>query len=67
MKRVQNLFVVTILAALVAAVGCGPAAEPEGGMAAGESGGVMVPMFEVDPMWPKNLPNHWLMGPDHRR
>ena len=63
MKRVQNLFVVTILAALVAAVGCGPAAEPEGGMAAGESGGVMVPMFEVDPMWPKNLPNHWLMGP----
>ena len=63
MKRVQNLFVVTILAALVAAVGCGPAAEPEGGMAAGEAGGVMVPMFEVDPMWPKNLPNHWLMGP----
>lgn len=20
------------------------------------------PMFEVDPMWPKPLPNHWLMG-----
>ena len=23
----------------------------------------MAPMFEVDPLWPKNLPNHWLMGP----
>ena len=23
---------------------------------------VMAPRFEVDPMWPKPLPNHWLMG-----
>ena len=22
----------------------------------------MAPMFEVDPLWPKPLPNHWLMG-----
>ncbi|MGB1656188.1 MAG: hypothetical protein ACPHO4_02485 [Longimicrobiales bacterium] len=22
----------------------------------------MAPMFEVDPFWPKPLPNHWLMG-----
>ena len=22
-----------------------------------------VPTFEVDPLFPKNLPNHWLMGP----
>src|SRR3989442_7791183 len=21
-----------------------------------------VPSFEVDPMWPKPLPNHWLVG-----
>jgi hypothetical protein len=20
------------------------------------------PMFEVDPLWPKPLPNHWLLG-----
>ena len=23
---------------------------------------VMAPMFEVDPFWPKPLPNHWLLG-----
>src|SRR5579872_7051532 len=26
------------------------------------AGGVQAPRFEVDPMWPKPLPNHWLMG-----
>ena len=72
MKRVRNLYVVTIFAALViafgafGAVGCGQAApEPEeGGMAAAgvSEGGVQAPMFEVDPFWPKPLPNHWLMG-----
>src|SRR5579862_4976669 len=24
--------------------------------------GAQAPRFEVDPMWPKPLPNHWLMG-----
>jgi hypothetical protein len=24
--------------------------------------GVMAPRFEVDPMWPKPLPNHWVIG-----
>src|SRR5579871_474072 len=23
---------------------------------------VMAPRFEVDPLWPKPLPNHWIMG-----
>src|SRR3979411_1554931 len=23
---------------------------------------VQAPRFEVDPMWPKPLPNHWLLG-----
>jgi len=27
-----------------------------------EAAGVMAPSFEVDPMWPKPMPNHWLMG-----
>jgi DNA-binding beta-propeller fold protein YncE len=26
------------------------------------AGTVMAPRFEVDPMWPKPLPNHWIMG-----
>jgi len=27
-----------------------------------EAAGVQAPMFEVDPLWPKPLPSHWLMG-----
>ena len=27
-----------------------------------EAAGIEVPTFEVDPMWPKPLPNHWLLG-----
>ncbi|MBU3652440.1 MAG: hypothetical protein FGM44_05075, partial [Limnohabitans sp.] len=23
---------------------------------------VEAPVFEVDPLWPKPLPNHWLLG-----
>ncbi len=30
--------------------------------AAVEAATVQAPMFEVDPLWPKPLPNHWLMG-----
>ncbi len=30
--------------------------------AAGQEGEVMVPKFEVDPFWPKPLPNHWILG-----
>ena len=27
-----------------------------------EAAGVQAPRFEVDPLWPKPLPNHWLQG-----
>src|SRR5262245_51876959 len=30
--------------------------------AVAEAAGVQAPMFEVDPLWPKPLPNHWLLG-----
>jgi hypothetical protein len=30
--------------------------------AAVEAAGTMAPRFEVDPLWPKPLPNHWLQG-----
>jgi DNA-binding beta-propeller fold protein YncE len=30
--------------------------------AAAQGGMVRAPMFEVDPLWPKPLPNHWLLG-----
>jgi hypothetical protein len=30
--------------------------------AATQTSGVQAPYFEVDPLWPKPLPNHWLLG-----
>src|SRR5205085_1487865 len=27
-----------------------------------EAAAVMAPRFEVDPLWPKPLPNHWILG-----
>src|SRR5579872_2045435 len=30
--------------------------------AAVEAAAVQAPRFEVDPLWPKPLPNHWIMG-----
>src|SRR5256885_24565 len=27
-----------------------------------EAATVQAPRFEVDPMWPKPLPNHWIIG-----
>ena len=30
--------------------------------AAVEAAGAIAPRFEVDPLWPKPLPNHWLQG-----
>src|SRR4026208_1550022 len=33
------------------------------GLAKGvEGAAVMAPRFEVDPLWPKPLPNHWILG-----
>ena len=31
-------------------------------LAADDGDEVMVPKFEVDPFWPKPLPNHWILG-----
>jgi DNA-binding beta-propeller fold protein YncE len=31
-------------------------------IAAVEAAGVQAPRFEIDPLWPKPLPNHWVMG-----
>jgi DNA-binding beta-propeller fold protein YncE len=40
------------------------ATSPRGRAAAAEPAGTPVdaPRFEVDPLWPKPLPNHWVMG-----
>ena len=45
-----------VAAAFVAAWSAGPlAARPQGK-------GPVAPVFEVDPFWPKPLPNHWVLG-----
>ena len=48
------------LCALVAALGIGQALLDNQATAQGRT--VQAPMFEVDPLWPKPLPNHWLLG-----
>src|SRR5438128_7450028 len=48
---------VSILAALAALQGV-----LENKAAAQTGAAVRAPRFEVDPLWPKPLPNHWLLG-----
>jgi DNA-binding beta-propeller fold protein YncE len=31
-------------------------------VAAQARGGIQVPVFQVDPLWPRPLPNHWILG-----
>ena len=63
MSRTRNAALGVALVAAVMTLGCGDMldsgamAQTSGGGGAGE-----VPLFEVDPLWPQPLPNHWLMG-----
>jgi len=56
----RNLFIGTALAALIVALGVGQSVLQHKADAQGRT--VQAPMFEVDPLWPKPLPNHWLLG-----
>ena len=58
MKR--NFYVGAIFLALLA--GLGIASSFLAKRAAVEAATTMAPRFEVDPLWPKPLPNHWLQG-----
>src|SRR6267154_5689229 len=59
-ERKRNFYVgAAFVSAIVALGACQALLENR----AGTSGPtVQAPMFEVDPLWPKPLPNHWLMG-----
>ena len=57
MKQTRNLVVGGFLIALIAALAAGRAA-----LGALQGRTVEAPRFEVDPFWPKPLPNHWLLG-----
>jgi len=58
MKR--NLYIGLALSAFLVALGIASTMLEK--RAAVEAAGVQAPRFEVDPMWPKPLPNHWLLG-----
>jgi DNA-binding beta-propeller fold protein YncE len=49
-----------VLAVSVLALGVGQAVLQD--KAAAARAAVQVPIFEVDPLWPKPLPNNWLLG-----
>jgi hypothetical protein len=58
MKR--NVVIGTSFVAAILALGSASAVFQN--RAAVEAAAVQAPRFEVDPMWPKPLPNHWIMG-----
>jgi DNA-binding beta-propeller fold protein YncE len=61
MKRRRNLFVGLTVLVLLAGLGITQQVL-EKTAAAQAKAAVQAPRFEVDPMWPKPLPNHWVMG-----
>ena len=61
LKHARNLFVGASFVAILAALAVGQAVLDKTA-AAQAAGAVQAPRFEVDPMWPKPLPNHWVLG-----
>src|SRR5206468_549846 len=60
MKPKRNLLIGVTFLVLLAALVVGQKVLESRAVA--EAAGVQAPMFEVDPLWPKPLPNHWILG-----
>ena len=58
--RSKRFAIGTALGALVVVLGIGQAMLDN--TATAQQRTVQAPTFEVDPLWPKPLPNHWLLG-----
>ncbi len=58
MTRGREWFAGGALAVSIVALACGEAALER----AATADGPQAPIFEVDPLWPRPLPNHWIMG-----
>jgi DNA-binding beta-propeller fold protein YncE len=54
----KNVYTAGAVVALLVVLGCAERALDN----AAEAQGKQAPMFEVDPFWPKPLPNHWILG-----
>lgn len=55
----RNLVVLAVFVAVLVALGAGQALLER---AAAQGDTVQAPRFEVDPMWPKPMPNNWVLG-----
>lgn len=67
MRLKAHLFGAVIGLVVLIACGGGPGATDGAGTGASSNDpvsedGVRAPMFEVDPLWPQPLPNHWILG-----
>ena len=60
MKRSHNLLIGATFLTLIATLVIGQHILQIRAVA--EAAGVQAPTFEVDPLWPKPLPNHWILG-----
>ena len=60
--RGRNLLIGALFVTLLAALGAGSLLLEQAVAAQNGGGTVRAPRFEVDPFWPKPLPNHWLLG-----
>ena len=56
----RNAYILATLLVLVVALGVGQARLDQ--RVAAQAQGMQAPLFEVDPLWPKPLPNHWVLG-----
>jgi hypothetical protein len=59
-EKKRSVYIGAALLAIIAALGFGQVMLENKAGAQGRT--VQAPMFEVDPLWPKPLPNHWLLG-----
>ncbi|HYS52062.1 MAG TPA: hypothetical protein VEM33_09290, partial [Burkholderiales bacterium] len=59
-ERKRNVYVGAAFVSAIVALGACQALLENRAAAPGPT--VQAPMFEVDPLWPKPLPNHWLLG-----
>ena len=61
MQHKRSVLIGTAFIGLLVALSCGRNALQEAADRQAAEG-VQAPIFEVDPFWPKPLPNHWLLG-----
>ncbi len=61
MQKSKSYVALACLSFLVA-LGCEAGTAVESSTPDAVATGPQAPMFEVDPLWPKPLPNHWILG-----